>query len=72
MFKNLIEQFVFFPQKNLEKTPLELGIEYEDVYLNLDVYKIHGWFIKNKVKKNMHPNIKNKVILFLHGTAGNI
>lgn len=72
MFKNTIEQFVFFPQKKLEKTPLNIGIEYEDIYLNMDIYKIHGWFIKNKSKKNMHPNIKNKIILFLHGNAGNI
>lgn len=72
MLKNFIEPFVFFPQKGLDKTPLHLGIEYEDIYLNMDIYKIHGWFIKNKVKKNMHMNIKNKVILFLHGNAGNI
>jgi uncharacterized protein len=72
MFKSIIEQFVFFPQKELEKTPSQLGIEYQDIYLNMDIYKIHGWFIKNKVKKDMHTNIKDKVILFLHGNAGNI
>ena len=46
MFKNFIEQFVFFPQKQLDKTPSHIGIEYEDIYLSLDDYKIHGWFIQ--------------------------
>ena len=72
MFKNFIEQFVFFPQKQLDKKPSNIGIEYEDIYLSLDDYKIHGWFIQNKVKKNNHKNIKDKVILFFHGNAGNI
>lgn len=67
MFKNFIEQFVFFPQKEIQKTPQSIGLGYEDIYLENN----HGWFIGNK-KKNVHKSIKNKVILFFHGNAGNI
>lgn len=70
MLKNFIEQFVFFPQKDLVKNPNNIGIEYEDVFLKYENNDIHGWFIKNKNKNNI--KIKNKVILFFHGNAGNI
>ena len=70
MFKNFVEQFVFFPKKGLDKNPNNIGIEYENIYLNYENNNVHGWFIKNKNKNN--PKIKNKVILFFHGNAGNI
>lgn len=70
MFKNFVEQFVFFPQKSLDKNPNNIGIEYEDIYLKYENYNIHGWYIKNENKNNL--KIKNKVILFFHGNAGNI
>lgn len=70
MFKNFIEQFVFFPQKGLDKTPDILKLKYENIFLKNGNYNVHGWFIKNKNKNNLQ--IKNKVILFFHGNAGNI
>ena len=70
MFKNIIEQFVFFPVKGLEKTPELLNLQYNNVYVNYQNNKIHGWYIKNE--NNNNPNLKNKVILFFHGNAGNI
>ena len=69
MIKNFIEQFVFFPNKELKKTPSSIDINYEDIFLNLDNDKIHGWFIKGTQKI---LNTKDKVILFFHGNAGNI
>ena len=47
MIKDFIEQFVFFPNKELKKTPSNIDIIYEDVFLNLNNNKIHGWFIKS-------------------------
>lgn len=70
MFKNFVEQFVFFPQKGLDKTPENIKIKYENVFLKFGNYNIHGWYIKNNNKNNF--KIKNKVILFFHGNAGNI
>ena len=69
MIKDFIEQFVFFTNKELKKTPSNIDIIYEDVFLNLNNNKIHGWFIKSTEKI---VNTKNKVILFFHGNAGNI
>lgn len=71
MIKNIIEQFVFFPNKKLEKTPNNLGIQFENIYLYLDEKKIHGWYIKNNLNTNKKI-LKNKIILFCHGNAGNI
>ena len=70
MFKNFVEQFVFFPQKGLDKTPENFNIKYENIYLQNGNYNVHGWYIKNTNKNNV--NIKNKIILFFHGNAGNI
>lgn len=70
MFKNFVEQFVFFPKKNLDKNPNNIAIDYEDIYLKYNNNNIHGWYIENKENKNY--KIKNKIILFFHGNAGNI
>ena len=70
MFKNIIEQFVFFPVKGLEKTPELLSINFDNIYLEYQGNKIHGWYIKNENNTNL--NLKNNVILFFHGNAGNI
>lgn len=70
MFKNIIEQFVFFPVKGLEKTPELLNLHYNNIYIYLQDNKIHGWYIKNE--NNNNPKLKDKVILFFHGNAGNI
>lgn len=71
MLKDFIEQFVFFPNKEIKKNPSNFDIKYEDIFLNINNDKIHGWFIKNNEDINIE-NTKNKVILFFHGNAGNI
>jgi esterase/lipase len=69
MIKNFLEQFLFFPNKELKKTPIFINLEYEDVYINCEENKIHGWFIKGNYKNSI---TENKCILFFHGNAGNI
>ena len=69
MFKNFFEQFLFFPCLELNKFPSNINLPYDDIFINFNEYKIHGWFIKNNNKNNIS---KNKVILFFHGNAGNI
>jgi len=69
MIKNYLEQFVFFPNKDLKKTPSSINLAFEEIYLDQDKNKIHGWFIQGDYKNSI---TKNKCILFFHGNAGNI
>ena len=56
---------VFYPIKELNTNPSNIGLEYENVYLiTTDNIRIHGWFIPD--------NSTSKTILFFHGNAGNI
>jgi uncharacterized protein len=56
---------LFFPMKQMSSSPADVGLAYEEVYLNTqDNKKIHGWFIP--VEK------KGDTILFSCGNAGNI
>ncbi|MCK5178391.1 MAG: alpha/beta hydrolase [Candidatus Omnitrophica bacterium] len=56
---------VFYPARPFFATPAELGLPFEDVYIQTeDNVKIHGWLIKA-------PTAKSAVIFF-HGNAGNI
>jgi len=69
MIKNFLEQFLFFPNKELKKMPCDININYEDVYVNHDNNRYHGWFIQGNYKNSI---TLNKCILFFHGNAGNI
>lgn len=58
--------FVFFPQKELDLQPNNLGLQAEDVYVKVDdKVQIHGWFFAP-------PDDRAPVLLFCHGNAGNI
>ena len=74
MIKNFIEQFLFFPNKDIKKTPNNLNIQYEDIYIDYNNEttindKFHGWYIQGNYKNSI---TQNKCILFFHGNAGNI
>ena len=56
--------FVFFPDRQVHRTPGDLGLEYEDVFFTTsDGVRLHGWFI---------PSDSDTTIVWLHGNAGNI
>jgi len=56
---------VFYPTRTFFATPQELGLPFEDVYIQTqDSVKVHGWLIKA-------PSAKSTLIFF-HGNAGNI
>ncbi len=58
-------QMIFLPVKNINQTPRDWGLEYEDIFFSTsDNIKLHGWFIP-------HKNAK-RTVLFFHGNAGNI
>jgi len=69
MIKDFLEQFLFFPNKTIKKTPSLLNIDYEDVFLEYNEYKYHGWYIHGNYKNSI---TNNKCIFFFHGNAGNI
>jgi uncharacterized protein len=56
---------IFFPLKNVEGTPTDIGLAFQDVYLKTaDGEKLNAWFIPNKDS--------DLTILFLHGNGGNL
>lgn len=56
---------IFYPSKNLENVPSDLGMLYEDIYFQTqDGVKLNAWFIAGD------PG--GKTVLFIHGNAGNI
>lgn len=56
---------VYMPSREMEATPADVGVEYEDVFLNnRNGTRIHGWYIP-------YPDA-SYAVLFCHGNAGNI
>lgn len=57
--------FVYFPHKDIQATPKQLGMKYKEVdFVSKDGKKLNGWFIPADDPKG--------VLLFCHGNAGNI
>ena len=60
----LDKYFVYYPSHELALTPVDVGLDYEDVNLTTaDGIEIHGWFI---------PGETETVLTLFHGNAGNI
>lgn len=61
----LLNQYIFYPEKTLWRTPADIGLPYETIWLRTeDGVRIHGWLI---------PHIDAPAtILFFHGNAGTI
>ena len=58
------KRFVFFPTYEVESTPDQLGLTYEDVSFNTaDGFKLNGWFV---------PGTTDFTWLCFHGNGGNI
>lgn len=56
----------FYPQKQLLRTPAEIGLEFEEVvFPSSDGTRLHGWFLPA-------PSGARGSLLFLHGNAENI
>jgi len=56
---------IFFPHSDLEATPRDWRLDYEDVRLRTaDGVELHGWFVPHRGSR--------RVLLFFHGNAGNI
>lgn len=63
--KYIESKSIFFPEKQIDFTPAEFGLNFQEVsILTSDNFKLGGWFIA-------HPQSTKTVLLF-HGNAGNI
>lgn len=55
----------FYPQKELQRTPDKIGLQYEDVsFASIDGTRLHGWFLPAQQAKG--------TVVFFHGNAENI
>jgi len=60
-------KLIFRPLPGLLRTPAELGLPYQDVWISVENgAKLHSWWLPNTHKE------KQKVLLFCHGNYGNI
>ncbi|MFH1372859.1 MAG: alpha/beta hydrolase [bacterium] len=59
-------RLVFHPTRELVVTPDQLGLNYEDVHIEVTPgQRVHGWYLRTGGKQA-------PVVLFCHGNAGNI
>ena len=56
---------IYYPTKEIEFTPAEAGLKYEDIFFNTgDGLRLNGWFVASENPRG--------TLLFCHGNAGNI
>ncbi len=77
MLKNILENFVFNPDKTIYNDPSSINISFENIFLSNSednsssiFNKYHGWFIENN--NDFNKELSNFVVLYFHGNAGNI
>jgi alpha-beta hydrolase superfamily lysophospholipase len=63
-------RLIFVPSTQIEGTPVEMGLKYEEIWLpvensNSKTERIHAWWIPSS-----RP--RDRVLLYLHGNGGNI
>ena len=57
----------FFPDGQLRVLPSQIGLDYEDVFIDSGDERLHGWFLPAGGEATRGP-----AVLFLHGNAENI
>jgi len=60
---------IFFPSADLVATPKTWNLSYDDVWLESEGHKIHGWWIPGDVEV---VATHHKTLLYFHGNAENI
>jgi hypothetical protein len=64
----LEKSFIFYPDRYLEATPADYGLEFEEVFFPAtDGMELHGWWIPARQKRQ-----GQLTLLWMHGNAGNI
>ena len=63
LFAGMERHLIYFPQKRLEASPKDHGLEAENLWLESGGARLHGWWIRGSGRR---------VLLFFHGNAGNV
>ena len=64
LWKQVEKRYIFFPTYEIEMTPAQLGLAYEDVFFStVDGVLLHGWYV---------PGSGNGTWLWFHGNGGNV
>ena len=64
------KRFVFFPESEVNGTPAQAGLRYEEVYLTApDGLKLHGWFLP---APDDAVSPETQTWLWFHGNGGNL
>ncbi len=58
------ERLIFFPDSKIKSTPQEYNLDYQDVWLDVEQDKIHGWWIRAA-----QPTAP--ALLYFHGNGSN-
>lgn len=72
------QRLIFVPSRQIDSTPQEFGLNYEDVWLTVltpegKKERLHGWWIPANVTSDLAGRVrKHRVLLYLHGNGGNI
>lgn len=65
-------RLIFFPDKALESTPADVGIDFEEVWIEIPVTngveRVHGWWMPTVGS----PPGERRALLYLHGNGANI
>jgi len=60
---------IFLPSDEMLATPADWGLRYDDVWLESQQHKIHGWWIAGDPQPSA---LHRKTLLYFHGNASNI
>ena len=65
MLESLVNQFIYYPEREWMVTPDRLGLQAEEVWLTPELgVELHGWFFPQDAPL--------ATLLFCHGNAGNV
>ena len=72
----LDRQFVYFPTKEIERTPADAGLAFEEVYFTADDgVRLHGWHLPAQqvpAGPGKSPSAIPLTLLWFHGNGGNL
>ncbi|MDH3890863.1 MAG: alpha/beta hydrolase [candidate division Zixibacteria bacterium] len=67
------DRMVFFPSREMETTPAEIGLVFDDVFIEVtDSVQVHAWYVPAPDGNSGSNNSHAPTVLFFHGNGGNI
>jgi fermentation-respiration switch protein FrsA (DUF1100 family) len=64
LFRGLVDSMLFHPVRGQWRTPAALGLDFEEVWLDVEGARVHGWWLTG--------DGDGPAILMFHGNAGTI